>query len=77
MVYGGKTSGLKCLGIGDFMNEESQKGHQVAAGFHKNSSDSGKILTCHDRDLLLPQGFFNKFYWYFVLCNTFGGSVSF
>ena len=36
------------------MNEEIQKGHQVAADFHEDSSDSGKILTRRNKDLLLP-----------------------
>jgi len=58
------------------MNEEIQKGHQVAADFHEDSSDSGKILTRRNKDLLLPHCgllfFFFKFSWNFILCNTLG-----
>lgn len=54
------------------MNEESQKGLQVAADFHKNSSESEKIFTCHDKGLLLPHCGFFLFYWNFILCDTVG-----
>lgn len=60
------------------MNEESQKGLQVAADFHENSSDSGKIFTSCDKDMLLPHCgfgvylFIYLFYWNFILCDTLG-----
>lgn len=65
--------------VGDFRNDESQNGHQGAAGFYKNSSDSGKILTCHEKDVIATLwgflvGWFCLFYFIGVLyCVIFWG----